>query len=190
VKLLEVQQTAAVGQVLDRNVDPALLELLEKRPEQIPLLLVVVVPLDLARGEVREEALDREVRQLEDLLDRAEGLAVDRAAAAHARVDFDVNGHPGLGLLELLLELPGKAEIGDRRGETVLDDLVDLEAHGGAQDEDRRLDAAHAQLNALVGVGHPQQGCTVPDGHVGDLDGAVAVGVGLDDGEDLHVGPY
>ncbi len=187
---LEVQQAAAVGEVLDGDVDPVRLELLQQRPEKLPLLLVVIVPLDLARGEVREDALDGEVRQLEDLLDRAEGLAVDRAAAAHARVDLDVDGHPGLGLLELLLEFPGKAQIGDGRGDAVLDDLVDLEAHGGAQDEDRRLDAAHAQLHPLVGVGDAQEGRAVADGHIGDLDRAVAVGVGLHDGEDLHVGPH
>ena len=55
-------------------------------------------------------------RKLEDLLDHPEGLAVDRAAAAHARVHLDVDGHFGLRFFHFFLELPGKPEVGRRRG--------------------------------------------------------------------------
>jgi hypothetical protein len=44
VELFEVQQAAAVGQVLYGDVDPVFLELLQERQEEIPLLLVVVIP--------------------------------------------------------------------------------------------------------------------------------------------------
>ena len=66
----------------------------------------------------------------------------------------------------------------------MLEDLVDLGAKAGAQDDDRDLDAGRAEFDSLVERGHAEHRDAGLDGAPRDLHGAVAVGVRLHDEHD------
>ena len=151
-------------------------------------LLVVVVGEDLALGEMGEDPFDAQVGEGGDLADDAAGLRLHRPPPAHPRVHLDVDRRPDAGLSGPLLKLPGKREIGDRGGQGVFDDLVDLGIGGGREDDDGGRDPAHPELYSLVCVCHAEAGGAVEEGGVGDLDRPVAVGVRLDHLHDPHAG--
>jgi hypothetical protein len=181
-----VQDGAAVGDVADRDPDAAGLQFIQKLPKGLPLE-VVIEGEDLAFGEVGEDSFQDEIREGGNLLNGPAGLGLDGSTPAHARIDFDVERRADARLMGLLLKFSRKSEIGDRRGQVVFDDLVDLRTGRGGEDQNRRRDSAHAELHPLVGVCHAESGGAVPEGGVGDLDRPVAVGVRLDHLQNLHV---
>ena len=105
-------------------------------PKRAPLQ-VVVVGEDLAFGEMGEDPLEAQIGEGGDLPDDLEGLVLHRAAPAHPRVHLDVERRPDARPAGPFLEFPGKTEIGDRGGQVVFDDLIDLGTGGGGEDQDR-----------------------------------------------------
>ena len=187
VAIRVVQDGAAVGDVADRDSDAAGLQLIQKLPKGPPLE-VVIAGEDLAFGEVGEDPFQDEVREGGELPNGSAGLGLDCPAPAHARIDFDVERRADARLISLLLKFSRKFEIGDRRGQVVFDDLVDLRTGRGGEYQYGRRDSTHAKLHPLVGVCHAESGGAIPEGGVGDLDRPVAVSVRLDHLQNLHVG--
>lgn len=82
----------------------------------------------------------------------------------------------------------GEREIagGDRRHEVILHEHIDALDRGLGEDEDRGGDAARAQLHPFVDRGDSQLVGAGGEHGLSAGDGSVAVGVGLDDGHELH----
>ncbi len=145
---------------------------------------------DLGASEVRKDAIDEEVCLCDGGEQRVELGAGSRALAVHAGVDLNMyllllQGSEGF-------DLPGCPDDGR---EAVLGDEAGLAGDRAAHDEDLRSATAFGAEPCLLerGANACAFGCvgdTEPTGagagqHRGALRGAVAVGVGLDDCEDL-----
>ncbi len=186
VELREIEDAAAVGHVTDGNPDPLLLKLPQKVLKKLPLHPVIRIVFNLARGKVRENPLHADGVHPQDVPDHGKGLPLNGSAAAHPRINLDVDGQFYSRFFQPPFQFPGKPEIRYGGGEVVLDDLVDLRIRGGTQDHDRGVDSPDPELNAFIGIGHTQEAGAVFQGHVGDLNGAVTVRVGLHHLKNLH----
>jgi len=182
-----VQHGPAVGNMAKRDPDAVRLQLLQNLPEPSPLQIIVVGE-DFALGEMAEDPFQNQVGKGSDFMDHPSGFGLNCAAPPHPRVHLHMDRHADVRPAGLFLKLPRKAEVGQRRGQVVLDDLVDLGAGGGGKDQDGGRDPAHPELNPLVGIRHPEAAGAVFQGGVGDLDRPMAVGIRLDHLHDLDVG--
>jgi len=135
-----------------------------------------------------EQSFQDYMGQRPDIADQIDGLMVHRPAAPHPRVDFHVNGQRPGGAGQLLLQRPDKPRVGNGRREMVFDHVGNFRARGRPQNDDGRLDAAHAQLNALIGVGDAQHPRAFAQCRVRNFNGAVSVGVGLDRLHEIYAG--
>ena len=140
-------------------------------------------------GEVGENTLGIQMRLTAHLGDGLQlvvgGVPTEKADAAHARVDLDMyfDGHPRLGggARQLHAVLVGKDALSD----VVVGQELGAPGGGVSEDQDGQGDALSTQLEGLLNVGD----CNIVSAagliELGELDGAVSVGVGLDDTADL-----
>ncbi len=140
-------------------------------------------------GEVGGQALDDEAGPLADVPD--EGREVLRrdalAPGPGLQLDVDADGltEPGGQIAEPGDRLPvvdGEAQVPD-------DGLFEGGERRVSEDEDGRADAGPAQRGALVDGVDAEPVDALVDGDRGDLEDAVTVGVGLDDGQELPLRP-
>ena len=136
--------------------------------------------------EVRVHRRELEVRAGEQLADHAGQVVMAKAEPVHAGVDLQVVSHAQPAPGRLALDGRPRRRGGDGRGEAVVEQAgqladaqraedEDLGGHAAAPEHDRLLDVGareHRRARALEGARHG--------------DGAVAVGVRLDDGDDAR----
>ena len=111
-----------------------------------------------------------------------------RAQAAHAGIDLEVvaDGLAGRGgetvhVADLREGMDGRREVEFHHG-------IAFVGEKAAHDENARLvDAAAAQLDALVHRTHRQPSCAFGTEHARDFERAMPVGIGLDDAGDFHM---
>ena len=141
---------------------------------------------DICRSKVRKGARTRKPTVEIDAMTEFEGVLPAHADASHARLDGEM-------VLAHLVERRGaltigKGELGrvDARHDVVLNEGLDALHRRLGEDEDRPGDACTAQLEALL---HRGDGELVRAGGMHDLhalDGAVSIGIRLDDGHHAH----
>jgi len=126
------------------------------------------------------DAAEFEVGKPGDLPRQFRGAARGDAQAAHPRVHHQVHARgaaPGDGGLGELLRPRGRVDAG---GDVAGDDLLRLPANDRAEDEDRGLDSALAELERLGGVPDADHRGALLGKAAGDGHDAVAVGVRLE----------
>jgi len=166
----------------------ARLERGEDRVEHGELLVAERLVRLVGRREVRGDALEPQVRQRGDASDLVDAPLVPQADAPHAGVDLDVH-------VERDARLGGRGAVGgrlvrraDERHEAVGDHGVHLVGQVGAERHDAHGAAGvverGADLERLDHVGHAEEVDAFLDERAAGPLVAVAVGVGLDRGQD------
>ncbi len=138
---------------------------------------------------MREEALDTNVRLRGEQVERALQHRRPHTVAAHARVELEVNAGAAVrvpGGLREDLDVRDVAHGGD---DVVLKVDGRFLGVGWAEHEHRRGDPGLAQLDGFLGDGDAQQRRPGLERGLAHLNRAVAVGVGLDDGQHPDLGP-
>ena len=145
------------------------------------LALQLVVPPGrlIRRGEVREDAVAGKPAMEVDLAAKLDDLRIVHADAVHTRLDRHVvPAHQAT--LHRALTI-GHGELGGVHGrhDAMVEQLVDRGNRRLGKDEDGRVDAALAQLDALMYRGNREHIGPGSTHHPGTLHRAVSVSVGL-----------
>src|SRR5438093_1562030 len=185
--LRKAQDTCAIRRVPDRHLDLLPREGVEDFVEASKLLFGEEGVPGVRIREMGEDTFELQVPHRDDALQELERVPVGHPRTPHARIHFDVDPRN-----HLVRDAPARQELREfqarhARGETVLDDLVDFGKERGAQDHDRGAEPGRAKLDPLVQRGYAQHRDAGVHGRAGDLDRPVAIGIGLDDKQDLAV---
>ena len=189
MELRVIEDGPAVGHVSDGNPDFMGLQFIQQLFEQMPLP-VVIFNGHLTGRQVGKDPFDDDIWKFKDFPDHVKGFIMDRAAAAHPGIDFDVNRCLDARFLKAFLQLPGKTDVGDRWDQVVLDDLTDFIIRRGTQNDNRRRDITDPELHALIGVGDTETGCAVFQCYMSDFHRAMAVSIGFHHLHDLNGGTH
>jgi hypothetical protein len=141
------------------------------------------------RGEVRHQPFQLRVRRRRqsrhDL--RRRGA---RAQAAHPGIDLEVVAHRLSGRRGQPVQIAHLRERMHRRREIVLDQRRLFKRQKPAHHQNpRRSHAGRAQRRAFIHRAHRQPARAFADQHARDLDGAVAVSIGLHHAQNFHARP-
>ena len=135
-------------------------------------------------GEVRVDSFHDRVAALGGPLQQAVGVVVVHADALHAGVDLQMDPGGDAQVAGGRVDLPQLVDGGRRQREAVAEEQRDLVAEDAAHHQDGQRDAGLTQRHRLLEKGDAQPARALRDQVAGDLDQAVAVGVGLDDRHD------
>ena len=134
--------------------------------------------------EMRVDGLERQIPAAEQFGQRALQVVVPEAKAIHAGVDFQVVTEGRAALGGALLQRPARGRTRDRRRQIVIEHTVEIADAQRAEHQDRRVDAGFPEIDALFDVRHREHDRAGRLERRRDPARAVAVGVGLDDGDD------
>ena len=162
-----------------RNADTRLLQSGQQSGKQQPLL-IVVCGHGFAGCEMTEKTFQCKMTHCPDVPDQIHGLGVHGSAAPHACIDFHVDGQCTGGFFELLFEGAYKCLVGDGGGKVVFYDIGNFREGGRPQNDDGRFNAADPKLNAFIGICHAKHPGAFAQGGMGNLNGSVAIRIGLD----------
>ena len=180
--MAQVKVDAKSGQIVDHAGEAVELQSGERLVRRI---------VAVRRREMREDALKQDVVQTRDqaqLLKRVRVLVGKEAEPGHAGVELDVGLEPAARALHRVVELDRVFHRVDLLPDAHVGHVLGVVGRGVAQDQDRQTDAAAAQLDRLLDVGHSQIVRAELRQTTADRQGAVAVGVGLDHAQKPAVG--
>jgi hypothetical protein len=169
----------------ERRREPSLLERAQDLFEARDLLARERGIFRVGVGEVRVDRADAQALERVDGGEEVDRLGRVDAGAAHPRVDLDVHAARAPDLERRGGELARELERGQRELEPVGQRLRNLAREQRREHPHVLGEAGGAQLHALVQRRDAELAHAPRSRGTRDLDGAVAVGVGLDDQEDL-----
>ena len=174
----------AVADVAHGDVVPRRLDRRHHRLEAVPLLQHRAAIRLVGGGEVGKEPLDPDLGQRRHEVEEGNDLVGEETVAAHPRIHLDVDGD---GVGGQRVELTGHFGVDDGRREVMLDDHRQAGGRRVAEDEDGSLDPLAAEADTVDRPVDGEAGRPRFEHRPRDGDLVVAVGVGLDDGDDLRL---
>ena len=176
------EEGAAVGDVAPFWIVAGRPETLSRALEVADLGRVLRVIEPLGVGQVRCQPLDAHVSRQGERAHKIVEFAWRDADAPHARVELDVGPRHAADAPGRFVEAPELLCGKDERHEIVRHDFVVIRP-GAAEHEDVRGDAGLPELHALLDERDAEEIHAALGELLGDGNGAVSVGVGLDHGQ-------
>ncbi len=180
-----VKHRGAVGCMAQGNGCPPGIKLAHERGEAAHLDRREPLVPEVGIGKMGHQAPDPQLPVLPECFNESCGGLGRNPDAAHARIDLDVN-------LDRAAPLPGGADKGighvvrkDRRREVPFDDRLGLVRKEGPHQQDRRPDAGLAQFAPFFHERYAEHIGPQAQQMARNGNGAVAVGLGLHNGQDL-----
>ena len=185
--LRETDDPRAVADMLRRDRQPVLFELIDHSHETVILLHGVFVIIGIRHRKVREHTLDLDARKLGDRQDRLDGgFAFQETQTVHAGIVFNVDTRRSFQNDGFFRDRLGIFQRIDGLLDIVLDQFVDTSRIRMPEDQDRHIDAAFPKFQCFVEHGDGELVGAVFQEDSCRFDRSVSVSIGLNDRHDLR----
>ena len=174
------EQAGAGPYLRHRRLDAAGGEPRQQRRERVILLARPVAAGHAAERQMGVDAFDHEVGEGGNGPDQVFGFRQRHAEPAESAVDLDVDGGRAA---RRRADGLGAGAIIDRRRQVMLQQLGNIHRQVAAEQQEARADAGGAHRPRLVDAAGPQRFHAKARQFPADRHGAVAIGVGLDRGD-------